>query len=404
VFIDYGIGFGGSIISLAELVGGLLDDNLAESFVFLFQPEEFTRGRYPPGVARRLTRMLHYGRKAALQRGLARLRLQWLSPIVMRIYAAFDLVDERLLSRRIERHLRDLRPDILHLNSGIERSAILAARRVGIPTVVHVRGMMSVDGAKARRRFADLDAGIDHYVAISGAVADSIREVGVSAERVWIVHNAARPPAEDLDPSRVAEARAEWGIIPTDVVAAAFGRITDWKGQLDFVRAAERIAAVCPRLKLMIVGDESDMAGDYMDRLKTAVDLGPLRDRVVFTGYQHDVATFYGMSDIVVHCSNRPEPFGRVVIEGMAVGKPTIAMAEGGPLDIIEDGVDGLLVPPRDEAALASALRVLYDDPALRERLGGRARSTVVDRFSPRRCSHGVAEVYASVLRGDRQA
>lgn len=105
--------------------------------------------------------------------------------------------------------------------------------------------------------------------------------------------------------------------------------------------------------------------------------------QVVFAGYQEDVAAHYAASDLIVHCSVHPEPFGRVVVEGMAAGRPVIALDEGGPPEIITHNVDGLLAAPRNADAMCQALLRFRDDPGLAERLGAAARLTAQRRHSP---------------------
>ena len=88
--------------------------------------------------------------------------------------------------------------------------------------------------------------------------------------------------------------------------------------------------------------------------------------------------------DIVLHSSITPEPFGRVMIEGMALGRPVIAPREGGPLAIVVDGETGLLVPPRDADGMARALMELLADPERRKAMGRAARARVASVFDIR--------------------
>src|SRR5213078_3067312 len=98
-----------------------------------------------------------------------------------------------------------------------------------------------------------------------------------------------------------------------------------------------------------------------------------------------------------VHCSVVPEPFGQVVIEGMAAGVSVVAAGAGGPAEIVTSGVDGILTPPGDARELARVLRVLHDDPPLRARLAEAGRRRSRD-FTPERSARGVASVYAAAL------
>ena len=133
-----------------------------------------------------------------------------------------------------------------------------------------------------------------------------------------------------------------------------------------------------------LFGEES-----YEQELRALTTQLGLDNRVRFFGHRNDVPELLAACDIVAHTSTAPEPFGKVIIEGMASGRPVIATAAGGAVEIIRDGIDGLLVPPGNVEALTATLRRLVADPQLRRKLaeGGRARSrafravTMVDAY-----------------------
>jgi glycosyltransferase involved in cell wall biosynthesis len=101
--------------------------------------------------------------------------------------------------------------------------------------------------------------------------------------------------------------------------------------------------------------------------------------------------------DVVAHASIEPEPFGRVIVEGMAARKPVIATACGGPVEIVDDGVDGFLVPPGDVAAMARAMGVLASDPEARQRMGARAYAKAQARYGTAATVEGVLATYAAL-------
>ena len=118
---------------------------------------------------------------------------------------------------------------------------------------------------------------------------------------------------------------------------------------------------------------------------------------MTFAGFRDDVFAALAELDVLVHASTLPEPFGQVVIEGMAAGLPVVAAAAGGPLEIVTDDVDGILVPPADPDALATALLRLADNPALRAELGLQARRRALE-FRPERVAEEVANLYRRML------
>jgi glycosyltransferase involved in cell wall biosynthesis len=162
---------------------------------------------------------------------------------------------------------------------------------------------------------------------------------------------------------------------------AVLGRLAPWKGQHHALAAFARAFGEGDET-LVFVGGPLFGEDGYERQLRAQA--APLGDRVRFTGHVGDVGPALDGVHVVVHASRLPEPFGRVVIEGMGAGLAVVAMAAGGPTEIVTDGVDGLLIDPDDERALADVLRRLAADPLLRERLGQSGRHTA-EAFLPDR-------------------
>ncbi len=138
-------------------------------------------------------------------------------------------------------------------------------------------------------------------------------------------------------------------------------------------------------------GEES-----YAEGLRAqAVRLG-ISDRVEFRGFREDVGAELATNDVLVHCSRTSEPFGQVVVEGLAAGVAVIAADAGGPADILTDGCDALLVPPGDVSALKAAMLRLAA-PELRARLAAAGRVTA-SRYSPERAAESMLQVYRSLI------
>ena len=163
-----------------------------------------------------------------------------------------------------------------------------------------------------------------------------------------------------------------------EVLVGIFGRIVRWKGQLEFVQAVLKAVRVEPAIKAVIVGDESDSSRAYFDEVRNAIETSGLKHHFILAGFQQHVEQYYAAVDIVVHASIEPEPFGRVLVEGMAAGRAVIAADAGGPREVITHGVDGLLVQPGDVGGLANAIVKLAVDPDARSRLGSRGAATAL--------------------------
>lgn len=193
----------------------------------------------------------------------------------------------------------------------------------------------------------------------------------------------------DLDVwSREAVTRAirdELGIPGDTPVVGFVARLDPWKGLDVFLEAAAQVATRFPEAVFLVSGDAPQGMEDYRDRMVSrAAELG-IGGSVRFLGWRYrlgDMPALMAALDLFCHASIAPEPFGMVNIEAMAMGCPVIAAKAGGPMEIVEDGVSGLLTPPGDAGALAAAIASLLGDPARRRRLAEGGRARVVARYS----------------------
>ncbi len=188
--------------------------------------------------------------------------------------------------------------------------------------------------------------------------------------------------------------------IPTGVsVVTMVGRLQPGKGQHVFLEAAAMVLRQQSNAHFLVVGSALlSQDSDYPATLTAMVAHDGIARNVTFTGQRGDITRILAMTDVVVHASTEGESFGQVIVEGMAQCKAVVASAAGGPLEIIDDGRDGLLTPPGDAAALAEAILTLLDDPARRARLGEAAKLTVECRFTVQRMTDDFARVYDDVL------
>jgi glycosyltransferase involved in cell wall biosynthesis len=205
------------------------------------------------------------------------------------------------------------------------------------------------------------------------------------------------------DPEKGAAFRARHGLPADRPAVGIVGFLDDAKGQKEFVQAAVLLAAQHPTPVFVVVG--GPRAGPAGERgratereiVERAAAAG-IADRLVLTGPVDVLEGAYDALDVMVHAATFPEAFGMVVLEAMAKGRAVIAADEGGPREIVTDGVDGLLIPPRDPARLAAAIGALLDDAALRARLGAAGRRTAASRFSPRTAAAGLEQLYDAIL------
>ncbi len=235
---------------------------------------------------------------------------------------------------------------------------------------------------------------VDHHVAISEVIKQDLLDFGIPESRITIIHNC-------VDTTRFSPAvtpvdlQARFGIPQGRLVVALFGRLVSWKGQDVFLKAMADVLPAVPEAHGLIVGDGEP---DHVRGLEQLAHDLQIADRVTFGGYHADTPQLLRSVDVVTHMSTRPEPFGLVVSEAMAAGKPIVAMAEGGPLEIVLDGETGLLVPPREPKPTADAIIRLLRDERLRTSFGAKARERVIDRFSAEHCAKQYAALYNRLL------
>ncbi len=213
--------------------------------------------------------------------------------------------------------------------------------------------------------------GADVYVAASRQVAAAVEEKVGGRRQVLLVPNGVEADRFRPDPEAGAAVRAELGLGADALVVTVAGRLLPWKGQHVFLKAAARVAAREPRARFLVVGGTiCSREEGYARGLREQASALEISDRVIFTGRRTDMPAVFSASDIVVHCSLEPEPFGRVVAEAMAAGRAVIATRSGGVADVYEDGVSGLGHESGDVAGLAGAILRLAGDAGLREALG----------------------------------
>ncbi|HEY5491341.1 MAG TPA: glycosyltransferase [Gemmatimonadaceae bacterium] len=242
--------------------------------------------------------------------------------------------------------------------------AALAGLRCRRPVVWHLRDLLgpphfSALNTRAVVTMANQRASL--VITNSHATAAAFIEQGGTPQKVRVVHNGVDAgPFDAVSDSSARTLRAQLSPAAAYVMAI-FGRLSSWKGQNIAIAALRVLPADC---HLWIVG--APLFGEHAvesELRAMAVSLG-VAERVHFLGFRDDVPQLMKGADVVVHASTLPEPFGRVVVEGMLAGRPVVASAGGGVGEILDDGHTGVLVPPGDAEMLARAVRALRGDPA----------------------------------------
>jgi glycosyltransferase involved in cell wall biosynthesis len=317
------------------------------------------------------------------------------NPLKLLLYALYFVHGVLTLAWLIRRR----RVAIVHANkTTLAIHAIPAAWLTGAAAVWHVRNRA--------RNFGRIGSWLVRHSARVVCVSESIAEPFRAAFAEAAGKIAVVP--EGIEPSLYTEPEAGWdlrstlGIRPDERLVGTVGRLTPWKGQDDFLRAAALVAREHPDARFLVVGDcvssRAERAADeaFRDSLPAlASELG-IADRVLFAGYREDVAAVMNALDVFVLPSH-DEPFGLVVLEAMAAGKSIVATRAGGVPEIVRDGSEALLVPTRHAPSMAAAIGRLLAGEVLASQLGRAARERVAAEFPLWRCAARMREIYEQV-------
>jgi glycosyltransferase involved in cell wall biosynthesis len=388
LFVNHTAQLGGGEIALANLIAHL-DRDRYEPLLLLFCDgplREKVEGMAPVVIVPLSERVLDTHKETMGFGALTQLR---------------GIASSAIFVLRLSLAIRKLNVDIVHTNS--LKADILggcAAKLAGVPVVWHVRDRIAPDylpriavrGFRALSRvlpdrlIANSNATLStllKQLPDSGTVADSERRF---RSRCHVVHDGV--PARDL-PSPLPERK--------NTVVGIVGRISPWKGQDIFLRAAAIVRERHPETTFLVVGSPLFGEDAHERRLRELCCDLSLASSVQFTGFVADVNAVIDKLDILVHASTLPEPFGQVIIEGMVAGKPVVASDGGGVPEIVRHELTGLLVPMRDIAAMAEAIVRLIESPATRLEMGANGRRVVEEHFSIQKTVGGVRRVYASM-------
>lgn len=385
VYIEQGSGFGGALSVLAIAIG-LLERRGYETHAVLTYRDaraERTLRAVCPNV-----HVLSYKRRPqAVKDQLERLaaKTRWLKWPYLALVIAREGVEKAQWLIRLHWLLRRVRPDIVHGNNGPEYNtgAMLLARAQGFRTVVHVR---SEDHRTFLARLVEAVCHAEIFV------SEHLRDRMASRNRNAIIVYDGLDKRDWPAPA----ARRSDGVLRV----GHLGMFTPWKGQDVFLRAALKVAEKARDVEFHLLGDVIDKAAaPYAARLKATAQASPYADRICFRGFQVDVRKALSELDVLVHSSLDPEPLGTVVLEGMASGLAIVASNRGGPLEMIRDGVDGLLIPPGDTAAMAWVIEDLIRNPTRIRALGRAARRRFEEVFTAERMVEQLALLYEGLLR-----
>lgn len=339
-------------------------------------------------VWRKQNRSILLERLATIKRNNTFLRYLYDELCILYSFSTSDI--KRILT--VVKIIKKRKIDLLHLYFGFHlRAEIVAARMIGIPNFCHLHtfGDISVFDSMLHRW-------IDHRVFVSDAVRSHWIKKQPSPKGT-IIYNGLEyeefVAAHDLD-----GVRNEFAIKKNDFLICNVGRIVEWKGQEVFIQALSRIKEQTPELKAMVIGGVDPGKETYLDRLKQLVEKHRLTEQVIFTGFRKDIPRLLSAADILVHSSNLPEPFGTVIYEAMAAGKPVISTDAGGNPEIIDHDKNGILVKINNPLSMAQAILTCYNNRQWVVDMGEKAREKARRKYTVQRFAKDMQTLYDQFL------
>ncbi len=229
-------------------------------------------------------------------------------------------------------------------------------------------------------------------VAVSGAVRRALIASGIRADKITLIPNSIQ--LAKFNPMRIDRKaiRKELGIAGKEPLIGTVAKLNRGKGVYELLQAFAMIAQGNGSVRLVFVGD-----GEERDGLRKEAERLGIRDKVIFTGVRKDIERVYAAMDIFVLPSTCEEAFGMVLIEAMAMGKPVIGTTVGGIPELIADRKNGILVPPGNMEALASAIQEYLTDSDFKARVAAAGRQTLESGFSDKTLGDRFEEVFRAM-------
>jgi len=317
-------------------------------------------------------------------------------------YAVKRLYGPRTMAQqlRFALYLRRQRTQIMHsYNFYPNVFAIPAARLARTPIVLASIRDTGAYLTPRQRRVQRLACRLaDHILVNAEAVRQWLIAEGYHSTRISVIRNGL--DLSRFKPTHDESLRRELGLPDGAPLVAMLSRLSRMKGVEDFLDAAATVAAQVPNAHFLVIGDTIDHDGPrYRRELEDQGARLGLGKRLVFTGFRLDVPRILSTVAVSV-LPSLSEGLSNTILESMAAGVPVVATWVGGSAEAVEDGVDGLLVPPRDAAALSRAILWMLEHPEAARQLGRRARARVAEEFSLERMIRETECLYTRLLEG----
>lgn len=306
------------------------------------------------------------------------------------------------LRKELKYLLNENRIDLVVINNTIydSKDILDVCNKLQIPVIVYERGYTNYHPSDIQ-----LSKRIYASIAVSYAIKSNMEKQKYYADiRVIYDGISVNGHNNNFETKSCADIKVSIGIPIDSIIIGIIGNIREWKGQEYFVKAFLSLGEKFCNMYGLVIGGYGPEDVEYVDYVKNIAKESEVGRRLIFLGFRDDVPDLLKIMDVFVHTSIMPEPFGMVLLEAMSHRVPVIATNFGGPIETLENGNCGILVPPRNAKAIMDGVEKYLNDPLFRKEIVNRAYKRVENEFDLLRTVKSVDDLFQEIIgRSTRQ-
>jgi len=284
---------------------------------------------------------------------------------------------EYKFKKYLSEYFREKQFHIIVINNSIWPTLSFAqvCKRENIPLIVYERGLASYD-----KKHITASSDISLSIPISNFIKKNLLKHQFRTPEIERIYDGIDPTNYKVSRSQ-SEIKKAFNHPSDSRVVGIIGNVRPWKGQDYFINAFKELSAQYQNLYGLIVGSWGKDENGFHKMLLENIQKSGLENRLIFLGYREDIPEILSILDVFVHASVKAEPFGMVLLEAMAAGTPIVATNVGGPVEILNNGECGILVPQKNSHAIARACTRYLDDPKFKKKSVDKAYTRLINNF-----------------------
>ena len=304
------------------------------------------------------------------------------------------------LRKKLKNVFEDEKPDIIHVRSRVPAwTAGKVAKKMNIPLISTIHGS-HLASSLFKKYYNSASINADKIIAISDYVKNNIlKNNPEKKDIIKVIHRGA--DIEMFNPENIPTSRiiqiSEMLQLPDEAkIIMLPASPSSWKGHEILIKSFSSIN----NENIICIMPGADDDGHYVTNLRNLAKKYNVLGKMVFLPFLDDLPAAYMLADVVVAPSLKPEPFGRVIIEAQAMGRPVIAFDHGGASESIKNNITGLLVEPKNEKELGNAIEKLINMTEIqRNNMANSSRKHIVNKFSLDKMNRETIKLYSEVLK-----